>query len=48
VLVIAAGEANDGKYLPWTIPDAIEPGNYFVRVRTDDATAISPLARKTK
>ena len=38
-LVIATGEANDGKYT-WRIHDDVPPGNYFIRVRTDDATVI--------
>jgi hypothetical protein len=39
-LVIATGEANDGSYGPWTIPDTVPAGEYFIRVRTDDATVI--------
>jgi hypothetical protein len=38
-LVIATGESNDG-WLQWTIPNTIAPGDYFIRVRTDDATVI--------
>jgi hypothetical protein len=38
-LVIATGEANDGSFT-WKIPASVAPGDYFVRVRTDDATVI--------
>ena len=38
-LVIASGTANDGGY-PWTVPNTVAPGYYFLRVRTDDATVI--------
>jgi hypothetical protein len=35
--VIATGEANDGSH-SWTIPGTVAPGEYFIRVRTDDAS----------
>ena len=38
-LVIATGEAND-EYFSWAIPFSVAPGDYFIRVRTDDATVI--------
>jgi hypothetical protein len=38
-LVIATGEANDG-FFSWTVPASVAPGDYFIRVRTDDATVI--------
>ena len=36
-LAIADGTANNGSY-SWTIPGTVAPGNYFIRVRTDDST----------
>jgi hypothetical protein len=39
-LVIASGTANDWEYGPWTIPNTVAPGDYFLRVRTDDATVV--------
>jgi len=50
---IVDGTANDGSF-SWTVPDTVAPGNYFIRVRTDDSTVIGdsgifsialPLAR---
>jgi hypothetical protein len=38
-LAIANGEANDGSY-SWPVPNTLAPGNYFIRVRTDDSTVI--------
>ena len=38
-LAIANGEANDGAF-SWTVPDTVAPGNYFIRVRTDDSSVI--------
>jgi len=39
VVTIANGEANDGSF-PWTVPASVAPGEYFIRVRTDDSTVI--------
>jgi hypothetical protein len=39
VLAIANGTANSGLYV-WTIPNTVAPGNYFIRVRTDDSTVV--------
>jgi len=38
-LAIANGTANDGSY-SWPIPNTVTPGDYFIRVRTDDSTVI--------
>jgi len=38
-LVIVNGTPNDGSY-PWMIPASVAPGDYFIRVRTDDSTVI--------
>jgi hypothetical protein len=38
-LVIATSSPNDGSE-PWTIPATLAPGDYFIRVRSDDATVI--------
>jgi len=38
-VVIANGAPNNGSY-SWTVPNSVAPGNYFIRVRTDDSTVI--------
>jgi hypothetical protein len=38
-LVIATGTTNDGSE-PWKVPGTVAPGDYFIRVRTDDAAVI--------
>ena len=42
-LAIADGTANDGTF-SWTIPATVAPGDYFIRVRTDDSTVIGDSA----
>ncbi|MBN1364273.1 MAG: hypothetical protein JW976_05640 [Syntrophaceae bacterium] len=42
-VTIANGTANDGSH-PWTVPVSVAPGNYFIRVRTDDSTVIGDSA----
>lgn len=39
VLVIINGTANDGSF-PWTIPASVAPGDYFIRVKTDDSAVV--------
>jgi hypothetical protein len=42
-LYIVDGTANDGSY-SWMIPNTVAPGNYFIRVKTEDGTVVGDSA----